>query len=418
MTYITGFCFLICGVIVLTGFKRSIDILSPTRVFIFIWAFAIGITDLKLSYFQETWSTYSWLVLLLGVISLPIGIFSVYLMYSREDLLKVSEIRQIFSGYAINQKRLFKSIVLIFIIYLISYISEILIEGYLPFFSSIPDKARIEWGVFGIHLFVNLFPTISFLIIVFYVLAKKTLLNTFLITTFFIILLVSYFFTLQRFNFFIWILMSLAFVYYTTNKLRFKHILIAGIVSLTILIFIQRVRLVAYVQNYIYVISKMKYSENYAFITEPYMYVVMNLENFTRGVSNLDRFTYGYFTADFFLALTGIKHWFADVFNIIERPFLISGYNTFSFLWPYYYDFGILGVVVFPYIIGVIIGFLYYSMRKNPNLINVSFYSIAFYVLVISFFTNPLTMLNTVFNLLLTGIIVISVDDKRGNHNE
>ncbi|MEO0124074.1 MAG: O-antigen polymerase [candidate division WOR-3 bacterium] len=413
MSYLSIVCFLLCVFLLLDSRRKSVDLFSPSRVFAFVWALAIGLADLKLSYFQHKWDLYSWITLLLGIFSLLTGIFGAYLVYSKERLLYVDEIRRYYFNYAINGKRLFYSLVILIGIYFISYITEVILEGYLPFWASIPDRARVEWGVFGIHLLVNSMPTILFLVSIYFIFIKQNKKKKILLMVLSLLIIISYFFTLQRFNLTIWILMLLALLYYTTKRVSLKHILLIGILLAIIISLIQKVRLVAYVQNYIYVISKMKYPATFSIFTEPYMYIVMNLENFARGVSNLENFTYGYFTGDFILALIGVKHWLAETFNIIERPFLICGYNTFSFFWPYYYDYGVLGVVMFPFLVGAATGFAYYSLRTSPNLLNLSVYSMAFYILVISFFTNPLTMLNTVFNIFLTIAIIISIDSRK-----
>ncbi len=413
MSYLSIVCFLLCIFLLLDNRKKSVDLFSPSRVFSFVWALAIGLADLKLSYFQHKWDLYSWTTLLLGVFSLLAGIFSVYSVYSKERLLEIDEIRKYYSNYVIDGRRLFYILVILICVYFISYIIETIVEGYLPFWTTIPDKTRVEWGVFGIHLFVNSMPTILFLVSIYFIFIRHNKQRKILLIVFSLLIIISYFFTLQRFNLAIWVLMLLVLLYYTTKHVRLKHILLIGILLAIIISLIQKVRLIAYVQNYIYIISKMKYPATFSIFTEPYMYIVMNLENFARGVSNLETFTYGYFTGDFIFTLTGVKHWLAETFNIVERPFLISGYNTFSFLWPYYYDYGVLGVVLFPFLMGVATGFAYYSLRKSPNLLNLSVYSIAFYILVISFFTNPLTMLNTVFNIILTVIIVISIDSRK-----
>ncbi len=136
------------------------------------------------------------------------------------------------------------------------------------------------------------------------------------------------------------------------------------------------------------------------------MYVVMNLENFTRSVDRLDAFTYGYYTFDFTTALFGLKHWISDYFGLIDTPYLVSSYNTYTSFWTFYRDFGVPGVAVIPALLGWGISSSYYWMRTNPNLRSLTFYSVAVFVMFISFFNSPLGFLWFVYNMLVVYIIL------------
>ncbi|MFN0158894.1 MAG: O-antigen polymerase, partial [Bacteroidota bacterium] len=131
----------------------------------------------------------------------------------------------------------------------------------------------------------------------------------------------------------------------------------------------------------------------YAMLTEPYMYMVMNLENFARSVSLSDHHTYGYFTFDFITAITGIKYWVLDYFNLERTPYINSSYNTYTAFWWFYSDFGVIGLAIIPMLLGLVIGLLYYRMRTRPTLKNVTAYGVMVFVIVISYFNFPFAFL-------------------------
>jgi len=135
------------------------------------------------------------------------------------------------------------------------------------------------------------------------------------------------------------------------------------------------------------------------------MYIVMNLENYARASEKLEKFTYGYFTIDWILALTGLKHWLEKYYDITRLPFLNSGYNTFPFQWTYYNDFGLLGVLIFPFLIGFVIAYLYYRMRRTGEFKWMIFYSFGLVIIGISFIMNPLTRLDFMINIFLIYLI-------------
>jgi oligosaccharide repeat unit polymerase len=127
----------------------------------------------------------------------------------------------------------------------------------------------------------------------------------------------------------------------------------------------------------------------------------MNIENFVKYYSQIDNHSFGFFTFDFLTALTGLKHWIEEYFNFDKFRLHIGGYNTFPFFWPYYYDFGISGIAIMPFIIGFIISELHYFLHRNPNLIILTLNSVAFAVIMISFNSDPLTRLDMMFNFVV-----------------
>jgi oligosaccharide repeat unit polymerase len=139
------------------------------------------------------------------------------------------------------------------------------------------------------------------------------------------------------------------------------------------------------------------------------MYVVTNLENFVRSSRLLDHHTYGYYTFNALMSLSGLKHWLADYFFIDDTPYLTSGYNTYSFLWVFYRDYGVVGLAVIPFIMGLAIALLYYRMRTRPSLPLISLYAMAVFVMFISFFHNALSLLHFVFNTALVYAVTSAV---------
>lgn len=399
MSAVSITCFVIGLLVLLSLFMREADRLSPSRVFLLVWSTAIGLADLKLSRLQVPWSQYSWTVLFLGVFALWNGVLMSNVLYMGRHHLTVKEIRARLSSQTINKRRLFWLVVTTFVAYMVCFIAETVVAGGLPVFAAKPDMARIQFGMFGLHLIVSLMPSILFLAVESFLLVRGQKGDKFIIAGVFVLTTISFFMLLQRFSFVHWAIMTLALTYYASSQLSLKHLVIAVGSLVGMFLYLRSLRFVLYVENYSYVISGMKYDRAYAAFTEPYMYIVMNVENFARGVDKLEQYTYGYFTADFLMALTGLKHWLADYFQLVERPFLTSGYNTFPFLWPYYNDFGIVGMTLISLIIGVVIGVTYHRMRTDPNLVNITLYSTFVFFLVISFFTNPFTMLGTVTNV-------------------
>jgi len=323
-------------------------------------------------------------------------------------LLSIQEIRNkvvAISYEYIDTKKFFWCIIILFFAYLASYAIEVVIEGNVPLFSPRPDILRVEFGVFGLHLIVNAMMGIVLLAVEYLLVApreghRKLIINFIIIVSF-----VTYFFLLQRYTFFVVIVIAVVMIYYCSRYLRFYIMVPFGSAFIVMLFWINSIRSARFVQNYIFMTSKMKISKDYWLLAEPYMYITMNLENFTRAVDKLDHYFYGYFTFDWILALSGLKHWLKNYFNIEGLPYLISGYNTFTFHWWYYYDYGVFGVVLLPFLQGVIIASLYYRLRTNPNMLTLMLYSCCVLVMLISFIMNPLYRLDFMSNIILLWIV-------------
>jgi oligosaccharide repeat unit polymerase len=374
--------------------KRS-DLFSPAKTFLIVWTVAIGLAEFKFSGFQHKWSFYSWFVLLTGLISFLAGTFISYSLFSDKPIKKIKSIREnILNSSKSKYKILFHTSIILFLIYLTAYILEVMIIGNVPIFSRRLDEARSEFGVFGLHLIVNFQLIIMFLNIEYLLLYNGKRIEKLIIWIIFIVTLLTFGLLLQRFNYFIWGAMTITFVYYASKFFSFKKIILVTLIFFVFLAVVQSIRLSQYVQAFIYMTSKMKYSKDYALFTEPYLYITMNLENMARAVKLLENNSFGILTADWIFAFSGIKRWVAEYFNVNARPFLVSGYNTFPFLWNYYSDFGIFGVFLFPMLTGFFISVIYYIMRITGSVKWIIYYSLSMVLIIISFFTNPLTMLN------------------------
>jgi oligosaccharide repeat unit polymerase len=407
MTVPQYFFFLLFLIIISVNIFQKLDPFSPAKIFLIIWAVIILIVEFKFSRLQKDWSLFSWFVLILGLFSFLVGNFISYTLNIGKKLNSVNEIRKYISTqdrYTLD--RFYYAIVFLFLSYLVSFIAEVILFGTVPVLSSFPDEARSRFSVFGFALVVGLQPAIMFFCVQYLSLKVTKRKKKFSIYIIFIITLITYFLLLLRLNFFLLIIMVIVFLFYATYAINWKRVLVGMSLFTGLMIFLQTIRLSKYAAQFFYVVSKMKYSSEYASFTGPYMYISMNLENLAHGVNNIKKFTFGLLTFDWIMALTGIKHWATVYFNFDYREHVYSIYNTCPFLWDYYHDFGIVGVTVFPIVLGLIIGQVYYRMREKMEIEWIALYSFFVFMIILSFFTNVLTSLNMVTNLFVIYIII------------
>lgn len=417
MSWISILCFCILFLLIISLFKKGTDVFSPARLFVIIWSLAIGLADLKLSRYQIVWTGYSWAILSISLFSMLTGMFVVYVINLDKPVARIESIRSLLKTNIFDSGLLLRYIILLFSAYSISYVVSTLVIGFIPLFTKFPGVARNDWGIFGFGLFVQSFPTIIYLIILYYTItkgysSKKLLLAAVLVVTF-----LTYAFLLQRYYIVFAILLSVVALYYLTNVLRVKNTVIIFIIIFISVFSMTFIRLTGTIANYLYFLSDMKYNVKYAAFTEPYMYIVMNLENFANAVNNVQKFTYGTFSLDFIFALAGLKHTLFQYMGLPEFPNLLTNnYNTYTMFFIYYWDFGILGVGLIPFIIGSLISASYYRMRINPNLNTISVYSICAFVIIFSFFIPIISYLHFVFNLLLIVFITKRISTQKSIH--
>lgn len=392
--------FTIFLVLIISLTKKGADVFSPARLFAIVWTFSLGLVELKFSGLQQNWSNYSWLVLAISLFSVLLGMFIIYVHNFERVNTPIDLIRETIINFRVNSSVLFKLIIILFLAYALSYLIVYLVAGFIPFFTKRPDLMRARWNVFGAGLIIHSAPTIIYLIVLFYFKVKGQLKNKIVLTLILFISLFSYILLLQRFDLVIFMVLTLMFLYYGTFKLKAKVVLILFAALILIIYGISSIRASNLFIEYLYYGGKMKFDKTYAIFTEPYMYIAMNIENFAHAVEKLTNFTYGLYTFDFILALTGLKHWLFE-YNFIDTfPHLISGtYNTYTMFFAYYRDFGILGAFIFPMLFGIITYSAYSRVKRSPDINSVSLYGVFAVVILFSFFIPMLSWLHFVYNL-------------------
>jgi oligosaccharide repeat unit polymerase len=404
MSWISGFCFGIFFLLVITMFRRATDVFSPARMFLLVWAVVIGLAELKFSRLQQVWPADVWLQVLAGPAAFLVGLFAAYVLNLRTPLLTIGEIRQTWRTREIQGDRLFWTVTVMFALYLLAFLVILLIKGVTPpLFSARPGLARLNFTMFGIGLFLHNVAPVMFLSAVFVVCVPGNRLRKRLLILMSLVAATTYFTLLQRFQLMMGAAMCVVLVYYTTRHLRWSTILPYALGAVGLFYWVSTLRsAMRFFVLYLYQQSKMTIPLAYAWATEPYMYFVMNVENLARGIQKLDHYTYGYYSFNFLFSLSGLKHWIEEYFVLDDTPYLVSGYNTYTSFWVYYRDFGLLGVTFFPLVVGFAIGAVYYAMRNRPGLEIIALYSLGMFLIFFSFFNNPLSLLWFVYSLVVT----------------
>lgn len=180
------------------------------------------------------------------------------------------------------------------------------------------------------------------------------------------------------------------------------------LITVYVIITIERAHSVSYLNG----IFEMKNQDTPIFITQPYMYIANNYDNFNVMTQNLTIHSNGLKMLYPFLTLTGLK--FFDTSFAVGFPLFTTKeeLTTVTLLYDAWYDFGICGIIIFSVIIGLITGFILHEHKNNTNPFSKLIYAELAFYFAVSFFTtwfsNPATWFYLGFSVIFYMIYTVS----------
>ncbi len=197
---------------------------------------------------------------------------------------------------------------------------------------------------------------------------------------------------------------TVALFTYLANRRSSSLLVFVGLAAVMIPVYliltVARSHDVAYLNG----IFEMKNENMPIFISQPYIYIANNYENFNCLVEALPAHTFGIRMLFPLWALTGLKFLFP---YLVSFPIYVdkAELTTLTMFYDAFYDFGIVGVLVFSCLLGAAAFWLVNKLAKMRNPMGYLLYGqIAFY-LGLSFFTTWFSNTTTWFNLILTGLM-------------
>ncbi len=189
-----------------------------------------------------------------------------------------------------------------------------------------------------------------------------------------------------------------------TRRLRLRTILVlvAVMLPLYVLLTIARSHDVAYLNG----IFEMKNPATPIFISQPYIYIANNYENFNCLVEALPAHTYGLKMLFPLWTLTGLKFFFP---YLVSFPIYIDKeeLTTLTLFYDAYYDFGAAGVALFSCALGAAAAWLDRRLERMRNPIGFLFYAQFAFYLALSFFTTWFSNPTTWFYFAVTGLAAL-----------
>ena len=155
-------------------------------------------------------------------------------------------------------------------------------------------------------------------------------------------------------------------IIYISLQKQFRPVYLLGLLGILpvyLLLTVARSHDVGYLNG----IFEMKYAKMPIFITQPYMYIANNYENFNCLVEVLPKHTFGMRSLFPLWALTGLKFLYPD--KLINYPIYINKeeLTTLTLFYDAYYDFGWIGVLAFSCLLGAAAYLLAVKLREMQS---------------------------------------------------
>ena len=377
--------------------RESGSFVELRALFTFAWVGGQGISCLKLSTLQDTWSYITWLSFFVIYIAFGIG-YEWGRKYSRVEGKEPEKNKK-------KADRLFRCIMLLLVVSAGCFVIEIIRIGYIPVFSDEPYSYSY-FRMSALH-YLHYCAISCILIPGLTVLWKKIdseeskWRNGAIIIANIVAFAVPFLYV-SRFQFLFEIGVA-AVIYILVNKnMRKSTLVLLGLVvcAAYVVITLSQKRDAIYLNN----VFKMKYTHMPVFLTQPYIYIANNYDNFDCLVKNLPKFSYGLRMLFPLVSLTGLKFVMP---NLVPATVYLTSteLTTFTMFYDAYYDFGVIGVFVIALLIGVVAKVIIDIIKKSDNPVVYLFYGQIAVYLVLAFFTTWFSSPATWFWLILTGMI-------------
>ncbi|MDO4473035.1 MAG: O-antigen polymerase [Eubacteriales bacterium] len=408
---LSGVILLIEAVLIyLILFWKEQNLVNMKGFFTLSWVGGQGVACFQLSHLQKDWSNVTWFCFWLIYMGFSIG----YDLFEKKKY--VPEEGQIpFKKDETTARRLLICIVGLAVASAACFTLEAVVVGFIPFFSDLPH-AYSYFHISGVHYFTVsciLIPAISVLYLK--LTKEKKVVKMLILGVCNVEAVLIPILCVSRFQ----LLFAVGFAVVT-------YIIVNKKIKLRTLIGLMCVMIPAYVVltvarnhdvEYLNGIFEMKNSSIPIFITQPYIYVANNFENFNCMVEQLTSHTWGLRMLFPVFALTGLKFVFPSLVaypNFITKTEL----TTLTMFYDSYYDFGVPGVFAFACLIGTFASAVNQRVKKDQNPIIYLLYGQVAIYLGLSFFTTWFSNATTWFWFAMTFIMYLFVGCRKREKNE
>lgn len=384
-----------------SDYRKSRNLIHLRALFSLFWVGGQGLACLKLSRLQGDWALKTWICLALAYVGFWVVFELLTHMYgSGHD--NYGRWRS-FSG---NPVPVFHMICALTVVSVVCFVLEAVLLGYVPLFMRGVPHAYSEFHLTGIHYFTVSCVLVPSLAVLYFHMARgrgseKKMLAVIIMA---VISLLIPILCVSRFQFILAMILA-AFTYISLQKVV-NPLYMVGLFVILVPVYLILTVARSHDVEYLNGIFEMKNTAMPIFVTQPYMYIANNYENFNCMVEVLPEYSMGLKGLFPLWALTGLKFFFPQLINF---PIYVNKkeLTTLTLFYDSYYDFGWIGVLLFSCVLGLVAYLLVVKLREMRNPLGYLLYAQLAAYLMLSFFTTWFSNTTTWFYLILTGVMAV-----------
>ena len=402
--------------------KNTKRIINVRGLFTLGFVGGFGISLLKLSKLSSEYNIITFVAVFLAYFGIYLGTF-----FANRN----SETINYRSNFVIektNKKLLPQDILMIalFVVTFASFTIEVIKLKYIPLFTIATPHAYSEFHVFMLHYITTFYSFIPCVALCNYYIEPNRRMNKIWIVLSYIYVVIMALLMVSRSRLILSIVLSLFIIIkykgsniknVISNKKSMVKVIMLFVLFIILYIAITVAR--AHDIEYLNGIFEMKNEKTPIFITQPYMYISQNFENLNYMINNIFRFTFGRRVLYPLFTLTFVKKFFPIV---LDAPTYIikEELSTVTIIYDFYYDFGLVGVLGFCFLIGYIGAKLenkaYYVLGQGINIKNnylIILFALYCYYMFFSFFQTYFSLTDTWVYIIILVLILTFVVMKR-----
>jgi oligosaccharide repeat unit polymerase len=383
---LTGYQLIALGLVVfsvlvfLSAYKYYNDMLSPAGVYLTIWLFSAGVSNLYLSGHQQMWDGHMWLAVLGSTFAFFVGVFSFEIVRGRKMILP--PIGEFKIEWDMNRFRTF--IYSLFTVSLLAYLLEIRRFG-IPILSGAPTTAYEGFGINYVH-----YLTVTFVLVIILSLSyikAKGFFKSLSIGPIAIISIAAITSLLARGHLIMVLVMLLVVYNYMFKKISLRYLLVFMVIGLLLFNAVGNIRLANRAAWLAKHVGRVDLPNKVSWLAWPYLYISMNFENLRTAIKERDEFYFGRVSLKPLWAVTLSKSYYLRGTKKY-RNYTNPGFNVSTYLADLYADFGFAGTFIVPFLLGLFSNIFYYWVRYKKQFYLLLIYGLVVYSLAWTFFSN------------------------------
>ncbi|MBW8890329.1 MAG: oligosaccharide repeat unit polymerase [Fibrobacteres bacterium] len=387
-----------------TAFRPGFDLLSPSRIYICVYALLLAFYHLNLSRLQTPWSLTSNLLFYGASALFLAGGLWVWIAGKSKNPDWRLDFTAVRDALRRDSETVdwpwFRRVYAICILgFLISFGVSMAIVGGLPAFMKDPDDARIKFfsatQITNYGIFLGPISLMLGMVLLWFSNPSRAGRRWILASLAFV--LVLYMSIVTRYDLFRFLIFSVVLYHYGRKPLRFRHVLVGLFLGAIVFFAAFLIRVNTSSMETFNEMIQVKMPKHLAWASNIYAYLANDFWNYDFAVTRYvdgDRHYPLQYGLGLFRALLWNLHLegplddafhFDTLYN--ESAARIKGLNTVVYVWHFYKDFGIAGALLLPLAAGLLAWKFYFNTMLTPTIFRVGIWGILAGVVALSYHT-------------------------------